>query len=798
MREASKAAAAAARTGVRPGELDRSMKLSIMSGAAGTLWMIACTPQPIFNVFVRNYMGASSATLGIMVGMLSVASVFQVFAVPIYARLRRRKTFWIITSAIHRTNGFFLAAVAFAVAAGGSRELGMRIIITAMVVSWIVTNTSSAGWWSWMADLIPIKVRAAFFGRRSSVANVVNIAWFFLVTVLLDSFAGDAIFVVYGVVFLIGGIGGLVDILLHTAIPEPEHAVVDALDAEMPTANFFDPLRDRNFVVFCVAVGLALFSINVSGPFIAPYITSPDTIGAPITWLGIIFVISQMTWIIIAPAWGTIMDRFGRKPVVMMGLLFTFTWLGYLVITPQNYFIVLPIIALTGGILAPGFWDGVNQMMLSLTPDRNRLTYVAWYWIVIGLISAGGSMLGGRLDDALRGVRIPVTSMFAIGGFQIVILTSLGLVCLSLFALSRITEGEVKSVGFVFARVTNPGIFRTFMNLGILTRTSDSGRVASALRSIDDSTGDLAIEEILDRVRDPDGDVREEAVRALGRLRSLAAFDALIQEIGDAGSSTRVAAARALGRIGDQRAIPALIDAFETGSEELKEACITALGEIGGDDSIRKILDLFHDSPTDRVFAGSVSAASRLGVFEAAWEIIPRLRSTENDILRKQLAIAFGNIIGNPGEFYRFVTGSITQTRARTVRLFVDAQKNVVAALGRSAGSSNDAHDRRTIVRDLASVKGFFDAGEFDAAARPLVDAGRRFVACRLKPGLDRDLYLEHAYLLDPRLGIFYWLIEEIERRSDTEKGAPALPFEILLAVYFLAIHKRNERPAEA
>ncbi|MFW5689273.1 MAG: hypothetical protein ACOC1U_06865, partial [Spirochaetota bacterium] len=205
-------------------ELRRSMNLSIASGAAGTLWMIVCAPQAIFNVFVRNNLGASSTQLGLLVGFLSFASILQLPSILIYRRLARRKPFWIVTSVIHRLNGPVLAIVAYSVARGGSRQQGIAIVFAAMIVSWMVTNISSSGWWNWMADLVPIEVRARFFGRRSAVAQIVNVIAFFLTAVLLDTATGDNRFYVYAVVFLVAGAGGVVDILLHILIPEPRKA----------------------------------------------------------------------------------------------------------------------------------------------------------------------------------------------------------------------------------------------------------------------------------------------------------------------------------------------------------------------------------------------------------------------------------------------------------------------------------------------------------------------------------------------------------------------------------------------
>ncbi len=758
-----------------PRQLSRVTSLSIASGATGTLWLIVCAPQAIFNVFMRNHLGATSAQLGLLVGMLSLASVLQLPSILIYRKLRRRKLFWIITSVIHRFNGPVLAAVAFSVARGGSREQGIVIITVAMVLSWIITNLSSSGWWSWMADLVPNEVRARFFGRRSAVAQGVNVVAFFTTTVVLDAAVGDRLFLIYGTVFLIGGIGGIVDILLHVLMPEPVRA---SEEPEQPFGSgFFNPVRDRNFLRFALTTGLVLFSINVSAPFIAPYVTSPEGVGAPNTWLGIMFVISQMTWIAVSAGWGTIMDQFGRKPVVMIGLLFTISWVGYLVVTPANYFVILPIVALVGGVLAPAFWDGINQLMLSLTKEEDRLTYIAWYWTIIGTVSAGGSLMGGLLDDffATRSVSLgPVT----VGGFHAVLLTSLLLVAVSLLVLSRVEEGPAKPVGFVFTRVATPGIFRTFLNIGVLARTDSSERVARTLRSIDSASDDLAVRQVMERIHDPDPDVRDEAVRALGRLRSHDAIDALIELLVDPASTLRVEAARALGHIRSERALPHLIDATSGSSEELRRACATAIGEIGGTRSVTFLSELLRADTSDNVAATGASALSLHGAFEAAWEIVPRLHRTRNPMLRSQLAIALANLFGRPGEFYRYITGSEEQQYNRSRKLAQEAMRRARGVLGRALSPE--------LLRQVES-------GDVLAALESLRATADAALAERFLPGSGRTVEDRHAlmqtvYAANARLGLWYWFLNETLAPVAADIERPNRQLELLIALYYLRV----------
>ena len=293
---------------------------------------------------------------------------------------------------IHRTLAFLVSGAAFYAARGGDKKICLYLVMASSLLTFILGNTAGSGWWTWINELVPPSIRSSYFGKRSSLAQALNIVGFFTATILLDYFSGKA-FYVFGFIYLAAGILGVTDIFLHLFVPEPVSAQADR--STFKAALFFKPMRNKNFLTFCIVAGVSLLGVNLSAPFFVPMITSPQQIGAPNIWLGLMFIISQLTWVIMIPFWGTMMDRFGRKPVAMIGLIFPLSYLGYLFLTPQNFSIVLPIIAFTGGIFSPALYEGLNQAMLTLIPNKDRTVYIAWYWALLGSIQAFGPIVGG-------------------------------------------------------------------------------------------------------------------------------------------------------------------------------------------------------------------------------------------------------------------------------------------------------------------------------------------------------------------------------------------------------------------
>ena len=888
---------------ITPSRLRRAMNVNIAVGIMGAAWYTVCAPQQILNVFYKNDLGSTPGQLGQMVSLVQLASLFHLAAIFIYSRTPKRKTVWVIAHVLHRLLGFVLAGVSVYAAQGGDKGLGAKVIAAAMVVSWILMTSTASGWWSWMADLVPENIRATFFGRRATIVRAINLTWFFGVTFALDHLRIVNIFYVYAAVFAVGGLAGILDIVIHGFIPEPARGK-DA--PRIGWREFTEPLRNRNFLTFSISIGAWSFSTSVLGPFVAPYITadvSQGGIGAPMTWLGINAAIIQLTMIATGTGWGIVMDRFGRKPAVLLGALHPLaTWVGCFFMTQGNYPFVLVVTAIIAGMLGPGFWDGSGQLMLTLTPQRNRNAYLSWHMATVGIIAAGGSFLGGKLGDLLGGFHYELWQGFVIGSFHIVALVSFLLSSLSVLILFRIREGTEKPVGFVVTRLFTPGIFRTFLNLSVISSAASSGDTARALRTLDGVSSDLAVGDILDRLRDPNPEVREEAARALGRtgsadaveplierlrdplstirpevaqalgligdpravpalienlssptpelqdacaralekirkpgtprravrrLRSLEddsgsltmdglvlrlddadpemreeaaralgrigspeAVDALIHRLRDPHSTIRSDVALALGQIGDPRAIPPLVECLKSPSPEVQDACARALGDIGGRESVRHLLRMLEEKHPERLIASSAEAVSKHGILEAAWEILPSMHETANSILRGQLAIAMGNLLGRPGEFYAHLTGETAQQGARLGKLCRDVRRSLRAIRRFVPKGTRRAKSLDALENDLQRIRALMEGQDYRAAVAGLHAVTRRLVLVIIDRECADELALEYAFARDVKLGLGFWFIGEVSRRADSIKNADLLQVDALLALYFLSRYR--------
>jgi MFS family permease len=756
--------------------VNRSMLYSLIGGGFGSVWFLFTSPQQLLTILVKNNLGASSSELGLFLGAMNIISIFHLASFFIYSRLKTIKPFYLTMGFIHRSQTFLIAAASFYAAAGGDRRIALYMIMISSLTTFIFGNTAGSGWWAWMNRIVPPSRRSSYFGKRSSLAQTLNIITFLAATISLDLFKQE-VFLVFGIIYLFAAVLGVTETILHLRIPEPKQLKDDRVPAKLST--FIQPIQNKNFRTLCIVAGIAMMGINTSSPFFIPMITDPNQIGAPTLWIGLIYAISQFTWVLLIPLWGTLMDRFGRKPVTMIGMIFPLSYLGYLFITPENYHVLLPIIALTGGIFSPALYEGLNQVMLSLVPKKNQTAYIAWYWAMLGIIQGLGPVFGGFLLERT-------------GSIDLLVFSSILIVALAFLLFNSVATGKELKFRRLVSTISSPGIIKAYFNIPILGKSTDTAKVGKALQGMSRSQGSLALDEILIRLDDADDEVREEAVKALGRIGNAASEDILIQYLSDSTSLVRVECARALGKMRSLHAVPNLIDALHSEDERLVQAAARALGRIDTHESAQALLGLFTEPRSIIVKAASAEGLSarkeRIAVLH---EVLSLCDQTSNPVIRKQLYISIGNIIGKPGEFYQYLTGT-EQAREEAIQRLFSSTKRHLRSLQKTTRGMID----HVVFDTLPQAVNYFETEEYEQCFRALYTIFMNLIYRKIIIEGETELIDEHSIETlaskAPRLYAAYTLITWYEKLYEDDLSA-ILPTELLLLFYAIRYYSIAE-----
>ena len=251
---------------------------------------------------------------------------------------------------------------------------------------------------------------------------------------------------------------------------------------------------------------------------------------------------------------------------------------------------------------------------------------------------------------------------------------------------------------------------------------------------------------------------------------------------------------------GESRVVGQLIAGLGDRSEELQEACCQALGRMGAREALAPLLGLLSEERSDRVVAAAGEAMSRLGAFEAALDLLPRMHATTGRGLRRQFAIALGNLLGRPGTFYPFLTGDGASRAATLGRLLAEAQRNVQAVLSAAPENFESSSTRETISAAMRDMRVAVDTLDHARIVRVVYEA--LLGLCRRLSGQDihEDEALGFAFMHSAQLGLGLWFASEvkshlIDRADPAAADSELLEIEAALGVYFLASYQDAPEP---
>lgn len=311
-------------------------------------------------------------------------------------------------------------------------------------VSNILGSLGTACWFSWMAALVPHRLRGRYFGLRNSAASLTT-----LISVPLFGFAVSVwprgTIEGYAVVLLLAIVAGLISLgcqyFMVDINPQlPSGSVLSRSKSitseDTHTPSLFSFLKDRNFLKFLLYFGLWTFAVNLIIPFYNLYLL--DNLHLDLNWVSLYTSIHAGANLVMLVIWGKVADRLGNRPLLIVAGVFVallpLLWLGVGNNT-HSIWLWLPLIHLFKGAM----WAAVelcsNNIQMEIAPAEHPTSYFAIAGAIGGICGALGTTAGGQL--AQLGV---------IGGLSGVFLISTGVRLFALLPLIFVQEPRSQSV----------------------------------------------------------------------------------------------------------------------------------------------------------------------------------------------------------------------------------------------------------------------------------------------------------------------------------------------------------------
>jgi len=431
----------ALRVGGKP--LRRSLRLVTMAWMLGVVWM-SCISGSQWTLFQR-LLGFSNMHFGLIMGIGWAVYLGQVISAYAVERTGIRKYQFIVYASIYRFLWLAIAAVPFIFNPGPTAATAFVVVYA---IGAFLAHMSMPPWLNWMGDIIPRRVRGRYFANRRVLTIPIQVLAVIATGLVLDwatvKQAPDTpinietqpyLLPVICAIFAIGAFFGLADVLLFLRMREvaspplatrpPRHGAslprAFAAAAAAPFRAVGQAIGDRDFDHYAGFAFTIAFAMTVAGPFWAR--NTLENLGYSKLSNNVVFMVcTSLSAMLVAKLWGKLIDRWGRRPVMIMATV-------GVVFSPAGWFLIpagssMRVAVIIGGLtcsLGGVMWGGLELARFNLLLDISQGAARSRYIAAAAVFSAAGGLLGGFaggwLADSLDYLQCDIGTPLRVGPF---------------------------------------------------------------------------------------------------------------------------------------------------------------------------------------------------------------------------------------------------------------------------------------------------------------------------------------------------------------------------------------------
>lgn len=430
-------------------EIRTSLKASTLDHIFSTIFSCV-TADVLLSNFLLD-LGATNIEIGFLAAIPMLANFIQPIGAYLADRANSRRWYSLQVFAPSRLLWLILvlSIVGFEIRFFEPHQL-IEVTLFITLATHLCGALGSSSWVSWMAVLVPQRLRGRYFGWRNSAANLTNFLCVPLLGMLVSHWQGGTI-QGYALVLMLAVLAGIVSLSfqLFMADVNPQAATDVTPSLELVRAKpstFPNLLKDTNFLKYLFYYGLWMFAVNLSFPFFNVYLLKD--LGLDISWVTFYNSLTAGVNVLMLVFWGKLADRVGNRPMlVSIGIIVALIPLFWLGISNNtlSVWLWLPLLYAFSG----STWAAIdlcsNNLQMAISPHRNSSSYFAIAAAVSGLGGALGTTTGGFLAQyAFLG---GISGLFALSAL---------LRLIALFPLIFIREPESSSLAHFLPRFLVP------------------------------------------------------------------------------------------------------------------------------------------------------------------------------------------------------------------------------------------------------------------------------------------------------------------------------------------------------
>lgn len=301
----------------RTQRIKRELRVITYAWIFGSLWLWTINGATMTR-FAKS-LATPDWAFGVMAALPFAGTLFQLPASYILERYGHRRTVFLWLATIHRLVWVAVAAIPWIFPDIG--PLRWHAMIALLLVGWATGSATGPAWMSWMADVIPRRIRGRYFGIRNRIGQFMGVLTTFGIGLVLNSaeqhelLHPGTMLKITSAILALAGLFGALDIQAFSRVRDDYHHKPQP--GEHWFASLHDALANPHFRWY---LGFN-FTITLGTAYVGQYVWlyALNHIGMSSMQANLLIIAFPLLVMMTSyPIWGRLMDRLGKKPVLII------------------------------------------------------------------------------------------------------------------------------------------------------------------------------------------------------------------------------------------------------------------------------------------------------------------------------------------------------------------------------------------------------------------------------------------------------------------------------------------------